>query len=96
MKKLLVLIIAVCTTSVAVYSCKSMGKAAARYWTKKQIKAFKTKCEEGALGKFGESKGKDYCDCATDIIMEKYKNHDDAMKLGFTEILTTARTCATK
>ncbi|MFZ5554052.1 MAG: hypothetical protein ACOZCO_13130 [Bacteroidota bacterium] len=74
--------------------CKNMAKAAAKYWTKKQIKKFKAKCNESAIAKWNKEKGEQFCDCATDIIMEKYKNYDEAEKLDFTAIIVAAKSCA--
>jgi len=74
--------------------CKSVAKAAAKHWTKKQIKKFKSKCNESAVAKWNKEKGEKFCDCATDIVMEKYKNYDDAEKLDFATVIATARSCA--
>ncbi len=81
----------VATTGLS--GCKAMARAAAKYWTKKQIKEFLTNCESSAIGKFGESKGKDFCGCAVDVVSEQYQNYDDAKNINFAKILLTAKDC---
>lgn len=80
--------------SIPQMSCKNLAKAAAKHWTKKQIKKFKSNCKEKAIAKWNKEKGEKFCDCATDIVMEKYKNYDDAEKLDFATVISTARSCA--
>lgn len=80
--------------SIPQMSCKNLAKAAAKHWTKKQIKKFKSNCKEKAVAKWNKEKGEKFCDCATDIVMEKYKNYDDAEKIDFSTVLITAKSCA--
>lgn len=91
--KVFLLIMAVALITFSMSSCKSLARAAAKYWTKKQIKEFLTNCEGSAIGKFGESKGKDFCGCAVDVVAEQYQNYDDAKNLNFLKILSSAKDC---
>lgn len=74
-------------------NCKALARKAAKYWTKKQIKEFLTNCENSAIGKFGESKGKDFCGCAVDVVAEQYQNYDEAKNINFAKILMAAKEC---
>jgi hypothetical protein len=80
-------------TSTSLSGCKAMARAAAKYWTKKQIKEFIKNCETSAIGKFGESKGKDFCGCAVDVVAEQYQNYDEAKNINFVKILLAAKDC---
>jgi hypothetical protein len=74
-------------------NCKALARKAAKYWTKKQINEFLTNCENSAIGKFGESKGKDFCGCAVDVVAEQYQNYDEAKNINFAKILIAAKDC---
>lgn len=89
----LVLIAISVITILSLGNCKALARKAAKYWTKKQIKEFMTNCENSAIGKFGESKGKDFCGCAVDVVAEQYQNYDDAKNINFTKILIAAKDC---
>jgi hypothetical protein len=78
---------------VALSSCKMLGRTAAKYWTKKQIKEFVTNCENNASKLLGEDKAKDYCDCAVDVVAEQYQNYDDVKQVSIREILRVAKEC---
>ena len=73
-------------------SCKSLAKASAKRWAKKKRKEFLHKCNDGAASKFGE-KGEEFCDCALDLVMDKYPNPDDGLSLKFIEILKLTKDC---
>ena len=90
----LFVIAALLVFSIPQYGCKNLAKAAAKHWTKKQIKKFKSNCKEKAVAKWNKEKGEKFCDCATDIVMEKYKNYDEAEKIDFATVLITAKSCA--
>jgi hypothetical protein len=96
MKQYLSILAATLILGSAVISCKALAKGAAKYWTKQQLKEFKGKCQEGAIGKFGKEKGIDFCDCASNAMAEKYHNYDDAKLQGFIEILSVAKDCIKK
>lgn len=94
MKRNFILLLAIAlVTTTSLSGCKSMARAAAKYWTKKQIKEFLTNCESSAIGKFGESKGKDFCGCAVDVVSEQYQNYDEAKNINFAKILLAAKDC---
>lgn len=76
-------------------ACKNMAKTAVKHWTKKQIKKFRNHCTEKTTDKFGAVKAKSFCNCATNIIMEKYPKADDAMYLNLLDIISTAKKCVT-
>jgi hypothetical protein len=76
------------------YSCKSMAKAAAKHWTKKQIKEFKKNCNEKATSKFSSEKAVSFCDCATDVLKDKVPDFTKAMALSLGEMIKEAGKCA--
>lgn len=86
-------IVTVLLISFSLASCASLAKAAAKYWTKKQIKEFVTNCEEKSSRLIGEDKAKQYCDCAVDVVAEKYHNYDDVKKASIIEVLKIAKDC---
>ena len=73
--------------------CKAIAKAAAKHWTKKQIKEFVANCEEKTSRLMGEEKAKHYCDCAVDKVAEKYPKFEDYKKTGIIEALKIAKDC---
>ncbi len=89
MKKLIILLL----IGLSLGSCASLAKAAAKYWTKKQIKEFVTNCEEKSSRLIGEDKAQQYCDCAVDVVAEKYHNYEDVKKASIIEVLKIAKDC---
>lgn len=89
MKKWL-FIFAVCA---ALISCKMFLKGAAKYWTKNQIEEFVADCEKHSSKLMSEDKAKTYCDCAVDIVAEKYTNYDEMKSAGLVEVLKVAKDC---
>lgn len=81
------------TIVLSLGSCAAIAKTAAKYWTKKQIKEFVTNCEIKSSRLIGEDKTKQYCDCAVDVVAEKYKNYDDVKKASIIEVLKIAKDC---
>lgn len=75
------------------YSCKAMARAAAKYWTKRQIKKFVADCENRAGLVIGEHKAAHFCNCAVDKVAEKYKNFEDAKDITALEIVKIAQGC---
>jgi hypothetical protein len=73
--------------------CKVFGRAAAKYWTQKQIKEFVNNCESTASQLVGEDKAKNYCDCAVDVVAEKYTNYEDVKKVSLLQVLKVAKSC---
>ncbi len=75
------------------YSCAAFAKTAAKYWTKKQIKEFVTNCEQKSARLIGETKAKQFCDCAVDVVAEKYKNYEEVKNTSIIEVLKIAKDC---
>ncbi|HYG50713.1 MAG TPA: hypothetical protein VD905_07405 [Flavobacteriales bacterium] len=95
MKKIVILS-SVAIVSISLIECKSMAKAAARYWTKQQIKEFKSKCNEGVKNNKLIGNASDFCDCATDNLSEKFHRYEDVKAMGILEIIKEAKDCAKK
>ena len=74
-------------------SCKTIARAAAKYWTNKQIREFVGKCEDKSSLLIGSENAKKYCDCAVDVVAEKYRNYEDVRKASLTDILKIAKDC---
>ncbi len=81
------------TALMVASSCKTIARAAARYWTNKQIKEFVGKCEDKSSILLGSERAKKYCDCAVDVVAEKYRNYEDVKKASLTDILKIAQDC---
>ena len=92
MKKLKIVILCFALTA-GLSGCKAIAKAAAKHWTKKQIKEFIANCEEKSSKLLGEEKAKHYCDCAVDKVAEKYPKFEDYKKIGIIEALKIAKDC---
>jgi len=91
MKKIATIItlsLAVTTISTTSTSCKALAK----HWTKKQVKKFVQKCEEGTMSKFGDKAG-EVCQCLATKAEEKYPNIDDALKMSVMEMVKLAIEC---
>lgn len=74
-------------------SCKTIARAAARYWTNRQIKEFVSKCEDKSSLIIGQENAKKYCDCAVDVVAEKYRNYEDVKKASLADVLKIANDC---
>ncbi|MEO6490135.1 MAG: hypothetical protein ABIO04_09370 [Ferruginibacter sp.] len=74
-------------------SCKTIGRSAARYWTNRQIKDFVSKCEGKSAIIIGQENAKKYCDCAVDVVAEKYRNYNDVQKASLSDVLQIAQDC---
>ncbi len=75
------------------FSCNTIARAAAKYWTNKQIREFVGKCEDKSSIILGSENAKKYCDCAVDVVAEKYRNYEDVKKASLTDVLKIARDC---
>lgn len=73
--------------------CAFFARTAAKYWTKQQIKEFTQNCEKNAGRLLSAEKAADYCDCAVDIVAEKYRNYNDLKSTSLREVLQIARDC---
>ena len=74
-------------------SCNTIARAAAKYWTNKQIREFIGKCEDKSSIILGSENAKKYWDCAVDVVAEKYRNYEDVKKASLTDVLKIARDC---
>lgn len=74
-------------------SCNTIARAAAKYWTNRQIREFIGKCEDKSSIILGSENAKKYCDCAVDVVAEKYRNYEDVKKASLTDVLKIARDC---
>ena len=74
-------------------SCNTIARAAAKYWNNKQIREFVGKCEDKSSIILGSENAKKYCDCAVDVVAEKYRNYEDVKKASLTDVLKIARDC---
>ncbi|MBX9785044.1 MAG: hypothetical protein K2X48_17285 [Chitinophagaceae bacterium] len=74
-------------------SCKTVAHAAARYWTKRQIKEFINNCEAKSSKLLGDEKAKQFCDCAVDAVSEQYQNYNETKTLSVTALLEAAQNC---
>ncbi len=87
---LIFLLMAVVITSS---SSNSIARAAAKYWTNKQIREFVNKCEDKSTILLGSENAKKYCDCAVDVVAEKYRNYEDVKNTSIADVLKVARDC---
>ncbi len=92
MKKVTIIFVAI-GLAVSMSNCKAMARAAAKYWTKKQIKQFVNNCEEKSAKFVGEDKAHQFCDCAVDQVAEKYKDYSSVEDVSIMEIIKIANDC---
>lgn len=91
---LIILFVGFIITAVLVApSCKTIGRAAAKYWTNRQIREFVSGCEDKSAFLIGQENAKKYCDCAVDVVAEKYRNYDDVKKTSLADVLKIANDC---
>ena len=93
MKKATFILIAVAISTMAVFSCKTVGRIAAKYWLKREIKEFISNCESKTGKLIGSENANKYCDCAVDIVAEEYHNYQDAKTISVLEILDFINKC---
>lgn len=74
-------------------SCKTVTRAAARYWTNSQIKEFVSNCEEKSAKLIGFEKAEKFCDCAVDAVAKEYKNYQDTKTVSAVRLLDVANNC---
>jgi hypothetical protein len=70
-----------------------MAKAALKHWTKKQVKEFVKNCEEKSAKFVGQDKAAKFCNCAVDVVADKYKNYEEAKQISVVDILKLANDC---
>ena len=93
MKSAILLLLFFSMTLIGFLSCKAIARTAARYWTKKQIKEFVTNCETRSSRLIGEDNAKKYCDCAVDVVAEKYRNYQETKTISLIDLLNIAEGC---
>jgi hypothetical protein len=85
-----VLLAGAITTSTT--GCKSLAKAAAKHWTKKQKKKFIAKCKDGTVKRFGD-KANAKCGCIAEAAEKKFPKAEDAMAMSVLEMIKIAGDC---
>lgn len=93
MKKYKIALLVISILLVTIVSCKTVGRIAARYWLKREIKEFVSNCENMAGKIIGSEKANKYCDCSVDLVAEKYQNYQDAKNLSVFEIIDFINKC---
>jgi len=93
MKFTKIILPAILITSITIVSCKTVGRIAAKYWLKREINEFVSKCEDKAGKLIGSEKAHQYCDCAVDRVAEQYHNYEDAKSISVLEILDFINKC---
>ncbi|MEO7307254.1 MAG: hypothetical protein ABIR78_05780 [Ferruginibacter sp.] len=78
---------------ISVISCKTVGRIAAKYWLKREIKEFVSNCEDKAGRLIGDEKAHKYCDCSVDLVAEQYHNYEDAKRISVLEIIDFINKC---
>ena len=74
-------------------SCKTVARTAARYWTKRQINSFVHQCESKTGQLIGAENARKYCDCAVDVVAEKYREYKQTETLQLTDLLAIINGC---
>ncbi len=93
MKKIAVIVLALSLALATIISCKTVGRIAAKYWLKREIKEFISKCEDKAGRIIGAEKANKYCDCSVDLVAEQYHNYQDAKNISVLEIIDFINKC---
>ncbi|MEO6252660.1 MAG: hypothetical protein ABIO79_05110 [Ferruginibacter sp.] len=88
---ILVTIVMICL--ITIISCKTVGRIAAKYWLKREIKEFVSNCEDKAGMLIGSEKAHQYCDCSVDLVAEQYHNYQDAKRISVREIIDFINKC---
>lgn len=89
----LLLILSGIFISLGLISCKATARLALKYWTKKQVREFVSGCEDKTKSLLGEEKAKKYCDCAVDVVAEKYQDYQQIKNISILDILKIANDC---
>ena len=93
MKKTKLLLLVVSIAIVAIVSCKTVGRIAAKYWLNREIKEFVGNCEDKTSFIVGKENAHKYCDCAVDMVAEEYQNYQDSKKLSVSTIIDFINKC---
>lgn len=93
MKKLSITIIVLLISFIIDVSCKTIARTAAKYWTRRQIKEFVSNCETRTSQLLGSENAAKYCDCAVDVVAEKYRNYQDSKTISLTDLVDILNDC---
>ena len=93
MKTKTILWAAFVTIMILAFSCKAAGRLAAKYWLNREIREFVTNCEDKTAQLIGVDNARKYCDCAVDLVAEKYRDYKDAKSLSVLDILDFINKC---
>lgn len=93
MKKLSITIIVLLICLFVDVSCKTIARTAAKYWTRRQIKEFVSNCESRTGQLLGNENAAKYCDCAVDVVAEKYRNYQDSKTISLTDLVEILNDC---
>jgi hypothetical protein len=74
-------------------SCKTIARTAAKYWTRRQIKEFVSNCESKTSHLLGSENAAKYCDCAVDVVAEKYRNYQDSKTISLNDLVDILNGC---
>jgi hypothetical protein len=74
-------------------SCKTIARTAAKYWTRKQIKEFVSNCETRTRKLLGPENAAKYCDCAVDVVAEKYRNYQESKTISLNDLVDILNDC---
>lgn len=93
MKQTKFLLLGISIALIAIVSCKTVGRIAAKYWLNREINEFVSNCEDKASRVIGSEKAHKYCDCSVDLVAEQYHNYQDAKKISVMEIIDFINKC---
>jgi hypothetical protein len=93
MRQYIIWLVMLSAILITIVSCKTVGRIAAKYWLKKEIKEFVSKCEDKVSLVLGSEKANKYCDCSVDLVAEQYHNYQDAKNISVTEIIEFINKC---
>ncbi|MFN8243305.1 MAG: hypothetical protein U0X40_04550 [Ferruginibacter sp.] len=93
MKTTSVLLCAIATSLLVVFSCKAAGRLAAKYWLNREIREFVSNCESMTSKVVGSENAHKYCDCAVDLVADKFHNYQDAKGMSLLDVLDFINKC---
>lgn len=93
MKKLSIAFIILLFCFFMEVSCKTIARTAAKYWTRRQIKEFVSNCETRTGQLLGAENAAKYCDCAVDVVAEKYRNYQDSKTISLNNLVDILNGC---
>lgn len=93
MKRTSILLFAFSLGITVLVSCKTVSRIAAKYWLNREIREFVSNCEDKASPAVGRDNAHKYCDCAVDVVAEKYHDYQDAKKISLVELIGFVNNC---